>query len=65
MNTGTESNDDDMVFVCISTLREVKPLVDAVERMVDISFIRSKIVGSTDKRGHIYIHTYIHVDIQF
>lgn len=35
------------------------PLVDAVERMVDITFIRSKIVGTPDKRGHIYMHTYI------
>ena len=37
--------------VVVRSLKEVQPLVDAVERVVDISFIRSKIVGNTDKRG--------------
>ena len=38
-------------FFDVSTVKEVMPMVDAVEEMLGITFIRSKIVGNAEKRG--------------
>lgn len=40
-----------MLHCFYSTIKEVMPMVDAIEEMLGIAFIRSTIVGNAEKRG--------------